>query len=35
MVYYRPSLSMMVTGFGADTDEWAAKPGATLELEEV
>jgi hypothetical protein len=34
-VYYRPSLSMMVTGFGADTDEWAAKPGATLELEEV
>jgi hypothetical protein len=34
-VYYRPSLAMMVTGFGADTDEWAAKPGATLELEEV
>lgn len=34
-VYYRPSLSCLVTGFGADTDEWAATQGATIDLEEV
>jgi hypothetical protein len=34
-VYYRPALAMLVTGFGSDTDEWAAKPGATIDLEEV
>lgn len=34
-VFYRPTLSCLVTGFGSDFDEWAAKPGATLEIEEV
>lgn len=33
--YYRPQLVMMVTGFNVDTDEWGAKVGWSLALEEV
>jgi hypothetical protein len=34
-VFYRPSIVCLVTGWNADTDEYAARPGWTLELEEV
>jgi hypothetical protein len=34
-VFYRPVLSMMVTGFNTATDEWAADVQWELELEEV
>jgi hypothetical protein len=34
-VFYRPRLSMRVTGWSADSDEWAAVRSWTLTLEEV
>lgn len=34
-VFYRPQLTMMVTGFETDFDEWGAECGWTLDLEEV
>lgn len=33
--FYRPRLTMKVTGFQISTDEWGAKVGWTLSLEEV
>lgn len=33
--FYRPSLSMMVTGYSASTDEWAGDVAWQLDLEEV
>lgn len=34
-VYYRPQLTMLVTGFRVDVDEWGAEIGWTMELAEV
>lgn len=33
--YYRPQLTMMVTAFSMDTDEWGASCGWSLALEEI
>lgn len=33
--YYRPQLTMLVTGFSIDHDEWGAACGWSLALEEV
>ena len=33
--FYRPQLSMMVTGWSIQTDEYGAEIGWTLELEEI
>lgn len=34
-VFYRPVLSMMVTGFSVQTDEWGADVSWRMDLEEV
>ncbi|HEY7245180.1 MAG TPA: hypothetical protein VH678_15015 [Xanthobacteraceae bacterium] len=34
-IFYRPQLSMMVTGFSIERDEWGAQVSWTLNLEEV